>query len=86
MSTRSPTTRPIVVSGSDDATVRVWDLDSRELLYEPLKCHKGKVNATTLAVDHQNRLLACPQTMPFTRENSRLDSPFHISRTRRSPA
>jgi WD40 repeat protein len=35
MSMRTPTTLPIVVSGSHDATVRVWDLDARELLYEP---------------------------------------------------
>jgi WD40 repeat protein len=48
MSTRSPTTRPIVVSGSHDATVRVWDLDSRELLYEPLNGHKGRVNAVAV--------------------------------------
>ena len=48
MSMRTPTTRPIAVSGSDDATVRVWDLDSRELLYEPLKGHKGKVNAVAV--------------------------------------
>ncbi len=44
MSVRPPTTRPIVVSGSHDATVRVWDLDSTGLLYEPLKGHKGMVN------------------------------------------
>jgi WD40 repeat protein len=48
MSTRSPTTRPIVVSGSHDATVRVWDLDSRALRSEPLNGHKGKVNAVAV--------------------------------------
>lgn len=48
MSMRSPTTRPIVVSGSHDATVRVWDLDSRGLLYEPLEGHKGTVNAVAV--------------------------------------
>jgi WD40 repeat protein len=45
---RSPTTRPVVVSASDDATVRVWDLDARGLLYEPLEAHKGKVNAVAV--------------------------------------
>jgi WD40 repeat protein len=48
MSMRSPTTRPVVVSGSDDATVRVWDLEARGLLYEPLEAHKGKVNAVAV--------------------------------------
>jgi eukaryotic-like serine/threonine-protein kinase len=48
MSMRTPTTRPIVVSGSHDATVRVWDLESRGLLYEPLKGHKGAVNAVAV--------------------------------------
>ena len=42
MSMPTPTTRPIVVSGSHDATVRVWDLDSRELLYEPLKATRAR--------------------------------------------
>jgi WD40 repeat protein len=32
MSVHTPTTRPIVVSGSHDATVRVWDLDTRQPL------------------------------------------------------
>jgi WD40 repeat protein len=48
MSMRTPNTRPIVVSGSHDATVRVWNLDSRELLYQPLKGHKGAVNAVAV--------------------------------------
>jgi WD40 repeat protein len=48
MSMATPSTRPIVVSGSHDATVRVWDLESRAVLYDPLKGHKGKVN--TVAV------------------------------------
>jgi hypothetical protein len=41
MSMRTPTTLPIVVSGSHDATVRVWDLDARELLYEPWRAAGG---------------------------------------------
>jgi len=48
MSMRSRPPRPIVVSGSHDATVRVWDLDSRGLLYEPLEGHKGTVNAVAV--------------------------------------
>jgi len=52
MSMRTPTTRPIVVCGSDDGTVRVWDLDTRGLVYEPLKGHKGKVNAVALGKLH----------------------------------
>jgi WD40 repeat protein len=48
MAMRSPTTRPIVVSASDDATVRVWDLDARGLLYQPLEAHKGKVDAVAV--------------------------------------
>ena len=48
MSMRTPTTRPVVVSGSDDATVRVWDLDARGLLYQPLEAHQGKVNAVAV--------------------------------------
>jgi hypothetical protein len=52
MSMRTPTTRPIVVSGSDDGTVRVWDLDTRGLVYEPLKGHKGKVNAVAVGKLH----------------------------------
>ena len=52
MSMRSPTTRPVVVSGSDDATVRVWDLDARGLLYQPLEAHQGKVNAVAVGKLH----------------------------------
>jgi len=52
MSMRTPNTRPIVVSGSDDATVRVWDLDSRGLVSEPLKGHKGTVNAVAVGKLH----------------------------------
>jgi WD40 repeat protein len=52
MAMRSPTTRPIVVSASDDATVRVWDLDDRGLLYQPLEAHQGKVNAVAVGDLH----------------------------------
>jgi WD40 repeat protein len=52
MSMRTPTTRPVVVSGSDDATVRVWDLDARELRYAPLEAHQGKVNAIAVGDLH----------------------------------
>jgi WD40 repeat protein len=48
MSMRTPTTRPIVVSGSHDAAVRVWDLDAGELLYEPLEGHDGNVLAVVV--------------------------------------
>ena len=52
MSMRSPTTRPVVVAGSDDATVRVWDLEARALLYQPLEAHQGKVNAVAVGNFH----------------------------------
>jgi eukaryotic-like serine/threonine-protein kinase len=52
MAMRSPTTRPVVVSASDDATVRVWDLDARGLLYQPLEAHQGKVNAVAVGTLH----------------------------------
>src|SRR5262249_53021603 len=40
--------RPIGVSGRVDATVRVGDLESRELLHQPLRGHDGGVNALAL--------------------------------------
>jgi Protein of unknown function (DUF3592)/WD domain, G-beta repeat len=52
MAMRSPATRPVVVSASDDATVRVWGLDARRLLYQPLEAHKGKVNAVAVGTLH----------------------------------
>jgi WD40 repeat protein len=47
-SARSPDVLPIVVCGGDDAVVRVWDLESRQLLHEPLKAHDGKINAVAV--------------------------------------
>jgi WD40 repeat protein len=44
----SPGLLPIVVSGGDDALVRIWDLESRQLVHEPLRAHDGKIN--TVAV------------------------------------
>jgi hypothetical protein len=37
--------RPVIVSGSADAAVRVWDLESGRQLYEPFVGHHGNVNA-----------------------------------------
>jgi WD40 repeat protein len=54
---RLPSTRTIGVAGSDDGLVRVWDLESRDLLYEPLKSHDGKVNAVAVG-NLRGRLIA----------------------------
>ena len=56
-SMRLPSTRTIGVAGSDDGLVRVWDLESRDLLYEPLKSHDGKVNAVAVG-NLRGRLIA----------------------------
>jgi WD40 repeat protein len=56
MSMRTPTTRPVVVCGSDDATVRVWDLAAGRLLGGPL-VHDHFVNAVAVGELH-DRLLA----------------------------
>jgi WD40 repeat protein len=57
---RTPTSsaRPIVVSGGDDATVRVWDLESGELLHQPLTGHDGDVNALALGELHGRAIVA----------------------------
>jgi hypothetical protein len=40
--------RPVVVSGGDDATVRVWDLRTSTPIGEPLSGHTGSVNAVAV--------------------------------------
>jgi len=49
--------RPVVVSGGDDA-VRVWDLESGELLHQPLTGHDGNVNALALGELHGRAIVA----------------------------
>ncbi len=58
MAMRSPTTRPVVVSGSDDATVRVWDLAAGGPLGGPLAGHEGWVNAVAVGELHDRSLAA----------------------------
>lgn len=52
MAMRTPTTRSVLVSGSDDATVRIWDLGARGLLCARLEAHQGKVNAVAVGDLH----------------------------------
>jgi WD40 repeat protein len=42
--------RPVVVSGGLDRTVRVWDLDSGELVLGPFTGHNGGVQAVAIGV------------------------------------
>ena len=44
--------RPIAVSGGNDNTVRVWDLDAGGPVYEPLKGHHGNVLAVAIGELH----------------------------------
>jgi WD40 repeat protein len=41
--------RPVVISGSDDQTVRVWDLVSGAAICEPLRDHDARVSAVATA-------------------------------------
>ena len=40
--------RPVIVSGGDDQTVRVWDLESGEPVLGPLTGHDGWVRAVAV--------------------------------------
>jgi len=46
------------VSGGNDAAVRVWDLESGELLHQPLTGHDGDVNALALGESHGRAVVA----------------------------
>ena len=54
----TPGARGIVVSGSEDAAVRVWDLESGELLHQPLEGHDGNVNALGVGEFHGRAIVA----------------------------
>ena len=41
--------RPVVISGADDRSVRVWDLATGELVRDPFTGHTGAVYAVTTA-------------------------------------
>ena len=41
--------RPVVISGSDDRTVRVWDLATGTPVGDPFTGHGGRVNAVAVA-------------------------------------
>src|SRR5262249_5115542 len=56
--TSASSARPIVVSGGNDAAVRVWDLESGELLHQPLTGHDGDVNALALGESHGRAVVA----------------------------
>jgi hypothetical protein len=58
MSMRSPTTRPIAISGGNDCTIRVWDLDAGQPLGGPL-VHDRFVNAVAVG-ELQARSLVAP--------------------------
>ena len=54
----APGARAIVVSGSADAAVRVWDLAAGVLLRPPLKGHDGDVNALAVGELHGRTIVA----------------------------
>ena len=44
--------RPVIISGSRDGTVLVWDLESGELVLGPLRGHDTSVSAVAVGVRH----------------------------------
>src|ERR1039458_10225276 len=49
--------RPLIVSGSGDQTVRVWDLETGEGVGEPLRGHEWQVSAVAVAEHGGRRLI-----------------------------
>jgi eukaryotic-like serine/threonine-protein kinase len=52
MSMRTPNPRPVAISGSDDDTVRVWDLKAGAPMHAPLEGHHGNVKAVAAGELH----------------------------------